>query len=230
MKIFLFVLMSLLMFTISKDLCAQSFSFHGGFKPDFSPGSHFSIKCDIRQNGRWKLAVNYALVKFTYTYAKPNVGIGLHLENKRDQTIIDFPELDRGYVIQKKEIDLRPREIYHHFSIFIGYNLLNSDDFISNIYLGPHFSLNRDIDYDLSSEIATITINDGDEPKNIYYNDYAIYRSWDLGIGSRIELEYKLFQNVSIGLSSQMFFDILEEGIDLILGGGMTYHFSPSSK
>jgi len=208
----------------------QSFSFHGGYRPNNLIGTHFSVKADVYSTKKWTFATTYTLVKYQDWPANLDSKVGFHIQNDNDQTIIPFPELKRGYAFQNQERDRRPRNLYHRFSLFAGYKFLNNKHFITNLYFGPHLSLNRTILSNVTSENAPVILNEGDDEKIFSYTDYQIYRSWDVGVGSRLEAEYKLFQNVSIGLSSQMFFDVLQEGIDLVVGGGITYHFTPSKK
>lgn len=146
--------------------------------------------------------------------------------NKRDKTLFNLPELRRGYIIQSGDRDFRPRDLWHRLSFFAGYKFIDSKNISTNLYLGPHLSLGRSILDNVSDEDAPMILFEGEELQMLPYNDFQILRSWDVGMGARLEAEYKLFQNVSIGFSSQMFFDFLQEGIDLIVGGGITYHFS----
>jgi len=215
--------------TIVNEAKSQSFSFHGGYSPLYAIGTHYSAKADIVNGKKWVYAINYSLIKYTSFDGSISERVGLHQVNENDKALIDFPEFNRGYPSQDQEQDRRPDNLVHRFSLFGGYKLLNNKDFIVKIYSGPHFTMDRTILSNLTADISQITLNEGDSPQPIRYNDFQVLRSWDVGIGGRAEAEYKLFQNVSIGVSSQMFFDLLQGFCALVFSGGITYHFSQSN-
>lgn len=217
-----------LFFAIS-DVSGQSFSFHGGFSPLYTIGTHFSVKADIVNSNKWVYAINYSLLKYTSVNISISKRVGLHQVNETDKTLIDFLEFNRGYPIQDQEVDKRPENLVHRLSLFGGYKLVDNKDFIVKIYGGPHFTMDRTILSNLTADISQITINEGDNPQPIRYTDFQVYRSWDVGFGGRAEAEYKLFQNVSIGVSSQMYYDLLLGFKALVFSGGVTYHFSQTN-
>lgn len=228
MKIFILIIA---VFTLvsTHSLPAQSFTFHGGVSPNNLKGTHLSFKADVLQKKKWLYTVNYSLVKYVDSYAHPNISQpGFHIENKRDRTFIDLPELDRGMSIQYNERDFRPSFLNHRFSLFLGYEVISNSNFSVKGYLGPHFSVQREILYYISYNFTPVEVNEGDETIILPYHDFQIYRYWDIGPGARVDADYWVFQNVSLGLSSQMYFDLLGEGIDLIVGGGITYKFNSS--
>ena len=207
---------------------SQSFSFHGGYGLGRHWGTHFSAKCDIINTQKITFALNYTMVKTLDNRAWSNDVVSLHKINRNDKTLFEFSEFERGIGLQKNAKDPRPTNISHRFSFYTGYKLFRSNDFHLNVYLGPHFFIDRTILDNVTTQTPGIIVKNGDDRIELHYSDFQIYRSWDLGIGSRVEVEYNLFKNVSLGLSSQMFFDVLQEGIDLIVGGGISYHFNPS--
>lgn len=208
---------------------AQAVTFHGGVRPNNLKGTHWSLKVDVIQKRKWLYTANYSLVKYTSSYARNNVSQpGFHIENKRDRTFIDLPKLDRGTSIQYNELDFRPSFLNHRFSLFLGYEVISNSNFSLKGYLGPHFSVQREILYFISYNFAEVKVNEGDETIILPYHDFQIYRYWDIGPGARVDADYLVFQNVSLGVSSQMYFDLLGEGIDLIVGGGVTYKFNSS--
>lgn len=223
---FLFIFL----FFINVDLHSQSFSFHGGYRPNNLKGTHFSAKVNVYKYKKWTFATSVTFVKYQTFLSGPDRvnGIGLHVEQKGDKTFINFPQLNRGYIIQSMETDFRPMDLNHRFSLFGGYTFVDNSNFLVNMYFGPHISLSRLILDNLTKDRVILIREENGQEEILPYNDYQIYRSWDAGIGTRVEAEYKVFQNVSIGLSSQMFFDVLQEGIDLVVGGGVSYHFNPS--
>lgn len=224
LKAFFIIGIIILAFT---DIFSQSFTFHGGIKPNNLKGSHFSVKANLLQKNKSSFSFNYSLVKYTDSYAKPNIiQPNFHIENKRDITFINFPELNRGIAVQNNDRDFRPSSLNHRISLFYGYEIPATKSLILNGYLGPHASLCRMIQYYISYDFANVIINEGDSVKVLPYHDYQIYRYWDLGIGARMDVSYKVFQNVDLGISSQIYFDMIGEAIDLILGGGLTYHFT----
>lgn len=206
---------------------SQSFTFHGGIKPNNLLGSHLSVKADLINKNKSKFSVNYSLVKYVDSYAKPNINQpNFHIENKRDITFISFPELNRGFVLQNKERDLRPFSLNHRFNFFYGYELLSTKSFLIHGYFGPHVSLSRTIQYYIAYDFANVIVNEGESSRILPYHDYQIYRFWDIGLGLRIDVSYKIFENVDLGLSSQIYNDMIGGAIDLIIGGGLTYHFT----
>ena len=211
----------------SHSLISQSFTFHGGIKPNNLLGTHLSVKGDLIKKQKWIYSINYSFVKYKDMFSIPrNLQPNFHIENERDQTFIYFPELRRGNIIQMNERDFRPRDLIHRFSLFAGYELFNAKDFTAKAFLGPHYSSRRTIMYYNAYNFAEVIVNKGDEIKVIPYHDFQIFRTWDIGLGGRIDAEYKVFKNVFLGISGQMYFDVIGEGIDLIVGGGLSYHFN----
>jgi hypothetical protein len=220
------IIQIILFFLVANYSIGQCFTFHGGFKPNNLKGSHLSVKSDIFKRKSFIYSVNYSLVKYTDSYAIPNnKQPNFHIENKRDKTIFDFPELQRGFPIQINERDFRPSSLNHRFSLFIGYEFLKNKSFLLEFYLGPHFGISRTIQYYIAYDFAEVVVNEGDDIKILPYHDYQIYRFWDLGLGARIDIGYKLFKNVKIGMSGQIFNDMIGEAIDLVIGGGISYSF-----
>jgi len=225
MKLYSFLLAGLFLLLFQLGYC-QSFTFQGGIKPNNLLGTHFSVKADVLKKGKWIYSLNYSLVKYKDSFAKPgNKQPNFHIENERDQTFIPFPGLDRGFPIQKEDRDFRPRDLFHRFSVFLGRELYDDNNFSVKVFLGPNLSLDRNILYYIAYDFTEVTINEGDEVQIIPYHDLQIYRDWDIGIGGRVDLEYKVFKNVYIGVGSQMYFDLIGEKIDLIVGGGLTFNF-----
>ncbi len=207
----------------------QSFTFHGGIKPNNLLGSHFSLKADIIKNKKSLFSANYSFVKYVDSYAKPNITQpNFHIENKRDKTLLDFPQLNRGFPVQKNDRDFRPSSLNHRFSLYYGYELLSNKSLLICGSLGPHVSFSRTIQYYIAYDFANVIINEGDVVKVVPYHDYQIYRFWDIGIGARIDISYKVFENVDLGISGQIYNDMIGGAIDLIIGGGLTYHFTNS--
>ena len=226
MKIHTIILSVLMILALFQNSHSQSFTFHGGVRPNNLLGSHFSVKVDLIKRDRSFLALNMSLVKYMDSFANPDImQPNFHIENTRDVTFMDLPKLNRGYAIQKNEIDFRPRDLIHRFSIFYGYDFLPSTTFVARVYMGPHLSLSRSILYWTAKGFTPVIVNEGDSPMILPFHDFQIYRSWDIGLGSRVDIGYKILGNVDVGLSSQIFFDMIQEGIDLIIGGGITYHF-----
>ncbi len=212
---------------IQFNIFSQVISFNGGFKPNNLKGSHFGAKIDVFQKKKWSIGINYNLVKYTDIFAQPNITQpNLHIENTKDKTFIKFKELKRGVPIQFNDRDFRPRSLYHRFSLFVGYNIVNNNNFRVAIYGGPHFSILRDILYYNLKNPTPITINQGDTPIDLPYHDFQIFNEWDIGPGVRLDLEYKVFQNISFGVNSLMFMDVIGEGIDLMVGGVLSYNFN----
>lgn len=206
---------------------SQIISFNGGFKPNNLKGTHFGAKADIFQKGKWLFGINYNMVNYKDIFSRLNIiQPNLHIENKRDETFIDLPDLKRGIPLQFNEVDYRPRDLSHRFSIFVGCQIVENRNFRIVLYGGPHLSLNRSVLYSIIKIHAPIVVNEGDELIYLPYHDFQVYRFWDIGIGSRIDVEYKILQNISIGINSQMFFDAIGEGIDLMVGGVVTYNFN----
>lgn len=225
MKVYLFFVNFL--FLINFNINCQTISISVGNRPNNLRGSHFSSKIDIYQRDKWLFGINYSFIRYTDSYAKPNqINPLLHRENKRDETLINFPELNRGYSIQSMERDFRPRDLIHRISLLSGFEIINNKNFKINTYAGPHYSFIREIYYYIAYDFAPITINEGDEPILIQYHDFQIYRSWDIGIGVRNEVDYKLFNNLYVGMNGQLYLNILTESLDLIVGGGITYNFN----
>jgi hypothetical protein len=211
----------------SQSLWCQSFTFHGGIKPNNLLGTHFSAKADVIEKHKWLYSINYSFVKYKDMFSHPrNLQPNFHIENKRDQTIFPFQQLRRGTIIQVNERDFRPRDLIHRFSLFMGYKFIDSPDFTVKVFCGPHYSTARNILYYIAYNDAEVIVNQGDVTRTIPYHDFQVFRTWDIGIGGRMDAEYKVFKNVHIGLSGQMFFDAMGESIDLILGGGISYHFN----
>ena len=216
-----------IIFCVQINIFSQVISFNGGFSPNNLKGSHFGAKIDIFQKKKWTIGINYNLVKYTDIFSLPDINQpNLHIENTRDETFIDVPKLKRGTPIQFKERDFRPRDLFHRFSIFAGYYIMNNRDYRIAVYGGPHFSLNRSILYSIIKNSTQIIINEGDKPVELPYHDFQLFRNWDIGTGIRFDMEYKLFQNISFGINSQMFMDVIDEGIDFMIGGVLTYNFN----
>ena len=208
-------------------ITGQTFTFHSGIRPNNLKGGHFSMKADILKKKRWIYTINYSLVKYIDSYAQPNIKQpNFHIENKRDHTFINFPELDRGKVIQISERDFRPSSLNHRFSLFLGFDLFISKKISSEIYIGPHFGLSRTIQYYIAYNVAEVIVNEGDNIQVLPYHDYQVYRFWDLGLGARTDFGYKIFRNVELGLSGQIYNDVIGGSLDLIIGGGITYNFN----
>lgn len=227
MKLFYFILFYLIFINF---IVGQSFSFHGGYGLGRHWGTNFSVKADIVKKPKWMYSVCYSLVKQVDNRAHPRAFVGFHIVNQRDKTFKDFPELDRGVAIQSADRDPRPSILSNRFSLLTGYKSLDTKGFLCHIYFGPHFLMDRTILDNVFQEFTTIIENPGEQEKILPYQDWQIYRSWDIGLTSRLEIEYKLFQNVSVGMSSQIAFDILQEGISLVGGVGVTFHFSDIKK
>lgn len=216
-----------LILLLNHNSYCQSFTFHGGFRPNNLQGSHLSVKANLLKKNKSIFSVNYSLVKYVDSYAKPNiVQPNFHIENKRDVTFVSLPELKRGLPIQKNNRDFRPSSLNHRFGLFYGYEVYDNKSFSVCGYLGPHASFSRTIQYYIAYDFANVIVNEGEEIKVLPYHDYQIYRFWDIGLGARIDLSYKAFENVHLGLSSQLYSDVIGGAIDLIVGGGLTYQFT----
>ena len=213
--------------TIFQQSFAQTFTFHGGIRPNNLVGRHLSVNAEIIKHKKFTYAINYAFVKYIDDFTSFEVKQPrYHIENVGDRTFIDFPQLNRGYPIQKNITDFRPRDIIHTFSIFVGYSFIDSKYFAVNLQAGPHFSMRRNILYNVAWDHAETIINEGDEITIIPFHDYQIYRYWDIGMGSRLDLKYKIMKNLAIGTSGQIYFDLIGESIDLIVGAGISLNFN----
>lgn len=229
MKFIKFILIIFIILLYHKNYC-QSFTFHGGIKPNNLKGSHFSVKSEIVKKKKSMFTINYSLVKYVDSYAKPNIiQPNFHIENLKDKTFIEFSKLKRGFPLQKKDRDFRPSSLNHRFSFFYGYELFTTKSFLFQGYLGPHVSFNRTIQYYIAYDFANVIVNEGDVVKVLPYHDYQIYRFWDIGLGARIDVGYKVFENVHLGLSGQLYNDMIGGAIDLTIGGGLTYYFTNSA-
>lgn len=226
MKFNFFIQIGFILFIYQGVYC-QSFTFHGGIKPNNLLGSHFSVKADLIKKKKSSFSISYSLVKYVDSYAKPNINQpNFHIENKRDITFIPFSELKRGLPLQYNDRDFRPSSLNHRFSFLYGYKILSSNSLFINVYLGPHISFDRTIMYYIAYDFANVIVNEGDTVKVLPYHDYQIYRFWDIGFGARLDVSYKVFQNVDLGISGQIYNDMIGGTIDLIIGGGLTYHFT----
>lgn len=205
---------------------SQSFSFYGGIKPSGNvKGTHLSIKTDLPYKNKWKYAVEYSLIRFTDSwFAVTDSTNLLHIENKRDNSILDLPELKRGIPIQFREVDFKPFILIHRFSLLAGYTLLDNTYFHLTTYAGLFAGIHRLYVDHVSSSTIDITFNKGGTPRTIYYHDYQIYRDLLLGPAVRIDAEYKLFENVYIGLDIQAYLNI-QGGADYTIGIGGSYLF-----
>lgn len=209
--------------TFFQQSFAQTFTFHGGVRPNNLYGSHLSVNAEIIKHKKFTYTLNYAFVKYTiHHFNNPNLQPRFHIVNAGDKTIYDFPQLDRGYPIQKDISDFRPRDMNHRFSIFVGYSFIDSKYFTVNLQAGPHFSIQRTILDHVTWDHAETIINEGNDIVILPYLDFQIYRHWDIGIGSRLDIKYNILDNLAIGTSSQIYFDMIGEGIDLIVGAGIS--------
>lgn len=221
-------LLVLFVFMLSSTLLhSQIISISGGIRPNNLRGSHFGAKIEYPVKKRWSLALNYQMVKYSDIFALPSfTGTGFHKEYKQDKTIIPFKELNRGIPIQFRKLDWRPAIFNHSFSFMLGYSIMDNRNFRISIYLGPHLSFDRDYYHSFSVNPATLIITENSEPVSLPYFDYEIFRSWDIGPGVKVEVEYKLFENVAIGAMGIIQMDVISEGIDLSVGGILSYYFN----
>jgi hypothetical protein len=214
----------------SLDIHGQSFSFQTGPSPNNLRGAFLCMKSDILQKGKWNYALSYSLVKYTDSEAWPNnVQPNFHIENLRDETILPFPELRRGRAIQINERDFRPRDLHHRFSFWLGYDFINNDDFIIKAYSGFHYGMFRYILWNVAASNTPVIFEEGQEIQLIPHHGYQIFQEWDIGLGVAIEIEYKLFENFSIGLNARFFNDFIVGGSDMLLGAGVSYYFNHSN-
>ena len=188
-----------------------------------------SLKVDAYQRGRWILAANYRLVRYTDAFRlwiRPS--LLLHKEYRQDEVIVDLPDFDRGYLVQSGDGDFRPRELFHSFAAMAGYEIWDTKYFRAVAYAGLHFSSNRVYTYNWSQRgpETFIILEEGDEPIVIDYNDYTIYREWDVGPDFRVDFDYKLCGNIWIGVNSMIGMDLIDQSIDLTWGGGLTFVFN----
>lgn len=208
---------------INSQSHGQSFTFHGGVRPNNLEGTNFSVRADILAKNRWIYGVNLSLVKYVDSYALSNLPQpNFHIENERDQTIIEFPQLERGFSRQKNERDFRPSSLNHRLSLFVGYRCPISQLLSLSVFAGPHFSVSRTIQHHLSYKFAEVIINPGEEIQILPYHDYQVFRNWDVGPGVRLDLDYSIFQNLKLGVSSQLMGDVVGGAIDLFVGAGVT--------
>ena len=224
LKIHLTILLILIFFKF--NLLGQSFSLSGGIKPNNLEGKHiaFLIKKNIKR--KFSLSVEYRMVKYVDNFFdnKNEPEPGFHKEYKNDKTFISFQELNRGYVFKDNSEEFRAKDFNHSFSTYAGYDFLKNKNFILTAMIGPHISFSRYVTYYYNSN-AIVQINFDSEILNVPYFDYAITRTWDLGLGTRIDAQYLLFKNLSVGINSSIKMDFFAESIDLVYGALLSIHF-----
>lgn len=219
-----FIAVLLIIYFSTNSFC-QSFTFHAGVDPT-TLTTNFTFKADVVKRGRWLVTGNYTFSKLVTSFDNPNITQPqFHIENKGDITFIDLKELKRGYPLQFKNIDNKPSELHHTFGLLFGYSFLQSRDFHAAIYAGPHLSLSRQILWYNAYDFAKVTVNEREAARTISYHDYQVFRKWDFGGGTRLDLEYYLFENLAIGVSGNYYIDINQGGYILLFGGGITYNF-----
>ena len=212
---------------ITGNLYGQTFSFQAGVRPNNLKGSFLTAELEVVKLKRINFSVLYNFLKYTDSFANINPSQPtFHLENTRDRLFIEVPSLHRGIPIQFNEIDLKPRDLIHRIGLYAGYDVVNNRNFYLKVGCGLHYSQVRKILWYYSYEFATVEISQGDDPIVVPYNDYQVYNRWDIGGGILLRGEYKIFKNVSIGINSSIFFDVIAGGIDLVNGIGITYHFN----
>lgn len=213
---------------LSTTVMAQSVSIGGGYRPNRAPGNHFNASVEQQWRGRFVFAAHYQMIKYTDFFQnarRPQPS--LHKEYKEDETILPFPELDRGVHLQRGDPEFRPRDFYHHFGLLVGYQVLEWRDFNLVAFGGPHFSLNRSYYYnwEVPITIASYYRPDTGEEVPVQYHDYQIYRTWDLGLTARADLRYALFENLAVGVHYIWSADLLGGGWDLAWGGTVAFNF-----
>ncbi|MCO6460864.1 MAG: hypothetical protein J5I59_05635 [Saprospiraceae bacterium] len=226
-KIIFKILIICILLGSSNYLNGQAFSMNGGIRPNNLLGSHigFMVKMNVRK--KVSLGLDYRLVKYVDNFYdnKNEPEPGFHKEYVKDKTFIDFPELDRGYVFGDDSEDWRIRDLYHSFSLYVGYDFFRNKHFLVSGYLGPHISFSRTTNYYHYVPAARVKITKESEELELPYFDYSVARIWDVGIGSRVDAEYFLFKNLSAGIHASFTMDVLIEGIDFVYGGVITFHF-----
>lgn len=230
------IIILLVVLALVDTLVAQSVTIGGGPSPNGLRGTHFNTTLEWDRDDKFFFVGSYQMIKYTdnWSNATRRPAPSLHQEYREDldQAIISYDELDRGTILQKSDAAFVPRDFYHHFGFLIGYRVFEWRDFELIGMAGPHFSLNRYIYYNFSipNTIATITLPDATEPIPIEYNDYQIYRDWDLGLTVRADLRYRVFDNVALGVHHMYSADLLAGGLDVVWGGSLTFDFSTDEK
>lgn len=209
---------------------SQIIGINGGIMPNGLKGTHWGARIELPLKNKFNISLNYNLVKYTDFFSVFGNFNLLHKEYKNDQTLIPYKEFDRGNPIQSTDNDFRPRDLNHCFALLLGYQLINNKHLYSSVKIGPHISFYRTYYHAYTVGSATIQFTENSDPVPLSYYDYEIFRSWDIGPTGRIDLEYKLFDNVSIGLMSIMYMDIIGEGIDLCAGLSLNFNFSNSKQ
>lgn len=223
MRVFTFLLA---FFSISFAF-GQSFTISGGYRPTNLLGTHFSFKSEIVNYRKITYGIGYSMVKYKDMFRGPRDGRPrLHIEDKGDKTIFDFPELDRGTALQTNDRDFRPKTINHRFSLYAGLNLVDNKNYRIAASVAPHLLIARQTLWYLAYEFAEFTFNEGDEVKIVQYNDYQTYRDWDIGGSVRVDCEYKVLDNIALGVSGQIFSDFALGGIGVIYGVSITLDFN----
>jgi len=224
------LLFILILIIHSTYMYSQLIGINGGIMPNGLKGTHFGSRIEFPLKDKFNISLNYNLVKYTDFFAVFGNFNLLHKEYKNDQTLIPYKEFDRGIPIQSTDQDFRPSDLNHSFAILFGYQLINNKHLSSSIKIGPHISFYRTYYHSFTVGSATIQFTENSEVIPLSYYDYEIFRSWDIGPTGRIDIEYKLFENVSIGLMSIMYMDIIGEGIDLCAGLSLNFNFSNSKE
>lgn len=206
---------------------SQSFTMSGGIRPNNLKGSHleFFIKDKIGRN--FSLGIEYRMVKYDdkFFISTDANALGFHKRFKNNKTIIDFPELERGYVFGDDSDDWRARNFNHSFSCYFGCNLFKKSDFLLSVYAGTHISFQRWIVVGYHNDFARVKIQETSPEWVLDFIDYEVSRTWDIGAGSRLDLEYFIFKNVSIGLNASVQMDFIAESIDFVYGGLASFYF-----
>lgn len=210
----------------SNYLTSQVIGLNGGISPNGLKGTHFGSRIEFPLYKKFNISLNYQLVKYTDFYAEPSRDGILHKEYKNDILLIPYKEFNRGIPIQIKDFDFRPKTLNHSFAILLGYQIFGYQNLSFLIKIGPHISFERHYNHSFSVNPATIKFTENSTQIQFPYYDYEIFRSWDIGPTGRLDFEYKLFENVSIGLMSIMYMDIISEGVDLCGGLSINFNFS----
>jgi hypothetical protein len=223
----LYILISFIL-TYSDIISSQVIGINGGNYPNGLKGTHFGSRFELPLFKKINISLNYQLVKYTDIFAEPSRNLILHKEYKNDLPLILYKEFERGIPIKVMDIDFRPKILNHSYSILFGYQIFTNSSLSSSIKIGPHISFGRYYNHSFSVNPATIQFTQGSDQIVFQYYDYEIFRSWDLGPTGRIDIEYKIFENISIGLMSIMYMDIIDEGVDLCGGISLSFNFSES--